>query len=116
MSLTNITETQFKMLNDTEELSHLFELSFEQPIVIFKHSTMCPMSADAYQEMKGFENEINMVVVQTARSVSNEIEARTGIKHQSPQVIILRNGKPAWNASHWKITTESVTEAFQGEM
>lgn len=115
MSTTNHTKTKFKPLDSVEKLSSLLELSFEQPIVIFKHSTMCPMSADAYQEMKDFENEINLVIVQTARSISNEIETRTGIKHQSPQVIILRNGKPVWNASHWKITTESVTEAFHGE-
>jgi bacillithiol system protein YtxJ len=107
------TKTQFKRLESAEELSRLFELSNEKPIVLFKHSTMCPLSADAYQEMSRFENEINLVIVQIARPISNEIESRTGIRHESPQVIILRNGNVAWHASHFKITTQSVTQAFQ---
>ena len=113
MLFAETTKTQFKVLDSAEELSLLFEQSNERPILLFKHSTMCPLSADAYQEMKRFENEINLVIVQTARSISNEIESRTGIKHESPQVIILRNGKPAWHASHFKITAQSVTQAFQ---
>ncbi len=102
----------FKIFNDTETLLHLFELSNEKPVLLFKHSVTCPLSAEAYEQMEKFEGEINMVVVQQARAVSNEIESRTGIRHQSPQVIILRNGQPAWHASHFKITTQSVTDAF----
>ena len=113
MAFWSKRETHFKILDNTEELSRLFESSNEQPVIIFKHSNMCNISADAYKEMEDFEGEVNLVVVQTARPVSNEIEARTGIEHQSPQVLILRNGKPVWHASHWKITKKAVTQALQ---
>lgn len=106
-------ETHFTMLDNADELSRLFELSNEKPVVIFKHSSLCPISADAYEEMLRFDNDVNLVVVQRARQISNEIESLTGITHESPQVIILRNGKPVWNASHWHITLQAVKEAFQ---
>jgi len=102
----------FKIFNDMETLSQLFEISNEKPVLLFKHSVTCPLSADAYEQMEKFDGEINLVVVQQARAVSNEIESRTGVSHQSPQVIILRNGKPTWHASHFKITTQAVTQAF----
>ena len=54
-----------------------------------------------------------MIVVQTARNVSREVEARTGVRHESPQAIVLRNGAAVWNASHFDITAEAVTEALK---
>ena len=113
MEIKMSNETKFKSVSDAEELDRLFELSNERPVILFKHSAMCNVSADAYQEMRNFDGEVNIIVVQTARSVSNEVEARTGITHHSPQVIILRDGKAAWHASHWKITAQAVTEALK---
>jgi bacillithiol system protein YtxJ len=69
------------------------------------------MSAAAYREMSDFEGEVALVEVQRARELSREIESRTGIKHESPQIIILRNGQVVWDASHFQITREAVTEA-----
>lgn len=113
MAFWNNRETPFKSLDNAEELSRLFELSNEKPVIIFKHSNMCNISADAYREMESFDGEISLVVVQTARQISNEIETRTSIEHESPQVIILRNGKPVWHASHWSITKQSVSQALE---
>jgi bacillithiol system protein YtxJ len=69
------------------------------------------MSAAAYREMSDFEGEVALVEVQRARELSREIENRTGIKHESPQIIVLRNGQVVWDASHFQITREAVTEA-----
>jgi bacillithiol system protein YtxJ len=87
--------------------------SKERPVVIFKHSTTCPISSAAYREMSDFEGEVALVQVPGARELSREIENRTGIRHESPQVIILFNGQVVWNASHWKISRESVAEAVR---
>jgi bacillithiol system protein YtxJ len=54
-----------------------------------------------------------LIEVQGARSISNEIKERTGIAHESPQVIILRNGNAVWHASHWKVTSHAVAQAMQ---
>ena len=81
--------------------------------MVFKHSTTCPISAAAYQEMAQFDGEVALVEVQSARALSREIENRTGLAHESPQVIILRNGKVVWSASHWKVKADAVAEAVR---
>jgi bacillithiol system protein YtxJ len=61
--------------------------------------------------MAEFPGEVALVEVQRARELSAEIENRLGVNHESPQVIVLRNGQVVWNASHFKITAEAVTRA-----
>ena len=96
-----------------ESFEELISLSKNGPVVIFKHSNTCPVSAMAYQEMARFDGEVALVEVQKARRLSTEIENRTGVIHESPQVLILRNGKVVWNASHWKEKAGAVAEAVR---
>jgi bacillithiol system protein YtxJ len=67
----------------------------------------------AYREMEDYPGEVALVEIQTARQISNEIGTRTGIEHESPQVIVLRNGEPVWHASHWNVTAKAVEQATQ---
>jgi bacillithiol system protein YtxJ len=101
----------FFRVTDVRAFEELSERSRSKPVVILKHSTTCPMSAAAYREMSTFEGEVALVEVQRARELSREIENKTGIKHESPQILILRNGQVVWDASHFQITSEAVTEA-----
>ena len=105
-------ETQFVPVGDGNSLDHLFTRSHQSPVVLFKHSTTCPISRAAYQQMSGLDGEVALVVVQTARDVSREVATRTGIRHESPQAIVLRDGKAVWSASHWDVTTEAVKQAM----
>jgi bacillithiol system protein YtxJ len=89
------------------------ERSHDAPVILFKHSTTCPISSAAYQQMSRVAEEVSLVVVQKARDVSKEIEARTGIQHESPQTIVLRNGEAVWSASHYDITAGAVEEAVR---
>jgi bacillithiol system protein YtxJ len=104
---------QFTHVDDTKSLEDLLVRSHTEPVIVFKHSTTCPVSAAAYAEMSEVSNDVSLVVVQRARDVSREIEARTGLRHESPQAIILRNGKAVWNASHWSIKAETVETAIR---
>jgi bacillithiol system protein YtxJ len=52
------------------------------------------------------------VDVRRDRAVSRAIEAQTGVRHESPQAIVLRHGKAVWDASHFAITAEAVTGAI----
>jgi bacillithiol system protein YtxJ len=97
---------QFVTLGDARELEQLFARSHREPVLVFKHSTTCPISAAAYQQMQGVEREVALVVVQKARDLSREIETRTGVRHESPQALILRDGAAVWSASHWNITAD----------
>jgi bacillithiol system protein YtxJ len=63
--------------------------------------------------MEEFEGEVALVEVQRARALSGEIESRLGVAHESPQVLVLRNGEVAWNASHFNITADAVTAAVR---
>ena len=103
----------FTPVNDSVELQSLFALSAERPVVLFKHSLTCPISAAAYEEMSALDGDVSLIVVQRARDVSREVERLTGIRHESPQAIILRRGRPVWNASHWKITRSAVEAAMR---
>ena len=103
---------QFVSVGDSRELEGLFARSHERPVLIFKHSLTCPISAAAYDEMRRVGREVSLVVVQKARDVSKEVESRTGVRHESPQALILRNGSVVWSASHWKVTAEEVGRAL----
>ncbi len=106
-------KNSFLKITDTKSLEEMADRSRERPIVIFKHSLTCPISAGAYQEMVEFEGEVVLVEVQRARALSMEIESRLGVMHESPQVIVLRNGQVVWNASHFRITAAAVAEAVR---
>ena len=108
-----LMENHFVKITDTKSLEALADRSKERPVVIFKHSLTCPISAAAYDQMAEFDGEVALVEVQRAREVSREIENRLGVAHESPQVIVLSNGKVAWNASHFKITADAVAAAVR---
>jgi bacillithiol system protein YtxJ len=106
-------ETHFFRVKDPQSVEDLIKQSETGPVIIFKHSTTCPVSASAYREMEQVDGEVNLIEVQNARSVSKEIATRVGIEHESPQVIVLRRGKAVWNASHFQIKANVVTAAVQ---
>jgi bacillithiol system protein YtxJ len=106
-------EDGFTQITDTDALEQLMARSHEAPVVLFKHSTTCPISSEAYKQMSQFEGDVSLVVVQRARAVSSEIESRTGIRHESPQAIVLRRGQAVWAASHFDITAGAVEQAVR---
>ena len=104
---------KFQKLADRKSLDRLLTNSKERPVVVFKHSNSCPISAAAYREMEQLEDEVVLVEVQSAREVSKEIANITGIRHESPQVIVLKDGKAVWNASHFGVRAREVAKALQ---
>ena len=103
----------FSRITDVTELEKLIDRSKERPVVIFKHSLTCPISAGAFERMKSYEGDVDLVEVQRARPLSDEIAQRLGVRHESPQVIIVRNGQVLWDASHFQITADKVAEAVR---
>ena len=104
---------KFLKITHKEGLDELISNSNSRPVIIFKHSNSCPISAVAYREMEGLDGDVSLIEVQSARDVSLEIASRTGVRHESPQVIILRDGKAVWNASHFDVKARDVAEAMQ---
>ncbi|WPR70547.1 bacillithiol system redox-active protein YtxJ [Flavobacterium sp. NG2] len=105
---TKINWTELLHLGQLDELEALSE---QNPIAIFKHSTRCSISRMA---LKQFENEFDSAEKVTPyfldlieyREISNEIASRFGVTHQSPQLIVIQNGKTVYHASHSDIDAE----------
>ena len=106
-------KANFIKITSGEELDALIEKSNDQPVFLFKHSLTCPISAGVYQEVSGVSGDVHLVVMQTARDVSDLIAKKTGIRHESPQAIVLKNEKPVYHASHYDVTAEDVTKMLE---
>ncbi|AQT86493.1 bacillithiol system protein YtxJ [Paenibacillus larvae subsp. larvae] len=103
--------TAWKEISEIQEWNDLFAHSDEQPFVILKHSTTCPVSASALEEyeeyLSGRPNEqvkYYLVKVIESRPVSNRIAGDLKVKHESPQIIYVKDKASYWNTSHWSIT------------
>ena len=105
---------KWNSLTDLKQLDAIVEESAETPAIIFKHSTRCSVSRMA---LKAFENEYNIeegkaepyfLDLLEHRNISNEIASRFGVTHQSPQLILIKNGQAVYNTSHSDIDAGTV--------
>ena len=108
-SSENENQSNIKMdwepLNHIDQLNEIIAESKDKPVAIFKHSTRCSISRMA---LKQFENEFDFPEKVTPyfldliafREISNDIASRFGVQHQSPQLILIKNGKAVYNVSH----------------
>ena len=103
-------------MNSIEQLKEAIEGSTERPIVLFKHSTRCSISRMA---LKQFDAEFNypeekidwyLLDLLNHRDLSNEIASRYNVVHQSPQIVVIRNGKAVFNESHDSISAEDLKQ------
>jgi bacillithiol system protein YtxJ len=101
---------QLTHLSDIDELEAAIAESRERPVLVFKHSRTCGISCEALDELRAHVERAEpgvsykLITVQSHRRVSDEAAARFGIRHETPQAILLRDGRPVWNASHFRIT------------
>lgn len=104
---------KFFRIDDRATLENLISDSREKTVLVFKHSNACPISARAYREMEKLDGQVNLLEIQAAPDLSRELESMTGVRHESPQVILLRDGQAVWNASHFDVNAASVSRALQ---
>ncbi|MGS2763304.1 bacillithiol system redox-active protein YtxJ [Sinomicrobium sp. M5D2P9] len=107
-------------LTDVRQLEDIEKESHTVPVVIFKHSTRCGISRMAY---RNFESEMTPGKVQAKfyyldlleyRDVSNAIATRFGVMHQSPQLILIRDGKAVYSESHGEISAPKLMDILKG--
>ena len=100
-------------LTDLSQLEELVALSKQTPVLIFKHSTQCSVSRMA---LKQFENGFDVSSKVTPyfldliayRSISNAIAERFQVTHQSPQLLLIKNGESVYDVSHDAIDAEAL--------
>lgn len=107
------------ILNDIPALEQALSTAGSNPVLIFKHSATCPVSARAHQAVDNFlaseasrEVPVYTVVVQQARDVSEAVATKTGVRHESPQILMMREGQCIWSTSHRNITMEALCDAI----
>lgn len=107
---SNINWTE---LTDIIQLTEIDAVSNEKPVAIFKHSTRCSISRMA---LKQFEKDYDLNDVVDAyfldliahRDISNEIARKYNVYHESPQLILIKNGKAVYDVSHSDIDASAL--------
>lgn len=109
-----------KELTGAGDIDKCLAASADQPVLIFKHSTACPISARAHHELTDFleaagpnSPETYMVKVIEQRATSTDVASRLDVQHQSPQLILVRRSRAVWSASHLGIEAEAIEEALK---
>ena len=105
-------------IHGLDELDHALGESRHRPLVLFKHSYSCGVSAEALDELLTHLAEgrrdarYAMVTVQTHREVSNAISSRLGVRHETPQALVVHDGRVVWSASHFRVNAEALKKAL----
>lgn len=102
-------------LEHIDQLDMIIQNSWKKPVLIFKHSTRCIISKSA---LKSFENEFDFKDKITLffldllkyRSISNEVSETFVITHQSPQILLIKNGVVIYHASHESIDAKKLEQ------
>jgi len=101
-------------LTSTEDFDKVWEQSTEEPVLVFKQSTTCPISAAAFEEYQNYLKEDGkdgsgyFLKVRESRDVSNHVADVTELEHQSPQFLLIKDKSVVWNASHNNITADAI--------
>jgi bacillithiol system protein YtxJ len=110
--------TSYASLNTLAALDAALQRSHDVPVLLFKHSASCGVSAVADEQVRQFLDTTGagvlcgIVVVQRARGVSDAIVERFGVRHESPQALLVREGRVVWHASHWRVTASALRDAL----
>ncbi|MEP0546091.1 MAG: bacillithiol system redox-active protein YtxJ [Rhodothermales bacterium] len=106
---------QVQELQDRSDFDALLEASKQQPVALLKHSIACPISARGQREFVGLEGPddppLYVIVVQYARDLSNHIAETLGVRHETPQAILIKDGEAVYDASHRAISTDALRDA-----
>ena len=99
-------------LVSVDQIDAIKKESNEAPVVVFKHSTTCSISAMAFSRMqrKSVDAKVYYLDLRAHRDVSNAIASTFDVIHESPQVLIINKGKAVYNASHSDVNPASIQE------
>jgi bacillithiol system protein YtxJ len=118
MSLFNYSQNQtsdfeqseiWSPISGIDNIDAILQASSEKPQLIYKHSHRCSVCILAKEELEGIADQVldssdlYMINVIHQRDLSNAIASTFDVRHESPQVIIIKDGEVAWKGSHWAI-------------
>ena len=103
-------------LISVEEINTIKEISKNQSILIFKHSTRCGISRMIIKQFESLFNEENKQLkvyyldLLNFREVSSKLSEVFQVIHQSPQLLVIKNGISVYNESHYEITKVNLSK------
>lgn len=104
-------------LNRVEQLENIKAESFKNPVLLFKHSTTCSISAMAknrmernYDQSKVGDLKPYYLDLLSYRDISKKIAEEFSVEHESPQAIVVSNGEAIYDASHYDISFAEIAE------
>lgn len=108
----------YQEIASTAELAEMLKLSEQEPVLFFKHSRTCGISQRAFGEFERYlqspeSGQVRncVIIVQTAREVSNELARQLSVQHESPQAILVRDGRAVWKDSHMALKSKAMETA-----
>lgn len=111
--------SQIVELTALAELDAVLAHSATRPVLLFKHSPTCGTSAQAHEEIESLVEEgslpadVYLISVRASRAVSNAVAERFNLRHESPQVLLVRGGALMWHASHFRVTAAGIRAALR---
>jgi bacillithiol system protein YtxJ len=101
-------------LTEEEQLKHIISKSQIRPQVIFKHSTRCSISAVALQRLQKTSqpSDIDFYFLDLIanRELSNKVASVFKVQHESPQVLVIRDGECIYDESHMGISMTEIVD------
>ncbi|SOE22439.1 bacillithiol system protein YtxJ [Spirosomataceae bacterium TFI 002] len=108
----------WNQITSEDQIEILKELSKEKPVLIFKHSRSCSISASSLSRLERSWNEEKAGDLQpyyldllSFRSISQKIASELQVEHESPQAIVLKDGKAVYHDSHFGIAFDDIVES-----
>lgn len=104
----------WNQLSSEAQIESLIEESKDQPILIYKHSIRCGISSMVLERLErtwtSVDNPIKPYILDliSFRDVSNAVAQTFGVYHESPQVILIKDGKAIYNASHMQVSFDAM--------
>lgn len=107
-----ISKSSKKALTMYKTITTLNEIPSDA--VVFKHSLTCPISANAKREMDEFaqNHEVLLLIVQESQELKMQVAQKYNVQHESPQVLVIKNGSASKIFNHWGVTKQAVEDAY----
>lgn len=107
----------WRLIEQPADIEDIKKKSFEKPVIIFKHSTSCSISSAA---LSRFERkwdaeagaDIHLLNLLQHRDISAQIADTFSVQHQSPQLLVIKNGESIYDESHFGISADLVKEVL----
>lgn len=108
------TDLDFKTISDEADISDILSASYKRTQVIYKHSTRCATSFFALKNIQQLPDEAKaradfyMIDVIGQRKLSTQVAEQLNVRHESPQLILLKDAEVYWHGSHHQVNAEAL--------